>query len=261
MNDLFLIAGPCIIEDKETAFNIAAEVKSICDSLGIKYIFKGSYKKANRSRVDSFTGIGTVLALSILKDIKEKFNIPVLTDVHEAADCETVAPYVDYLQIPAFLCRQTDLLVAAGKTGKGINIKKGQFMSPEAMKFAIDKVMFTGNKNIWLTERGTTFGYDSLVVDITSIPRMKKLGVPVVVDCTHSVQRPNQTIGITGGDPELIETICLAAVAAGTDGLFLEVHPKPSTAKSDAASMLKLDKLEAILQKSVSIRKVLQISE
>jgi 2-dehydro-3-deoxyphosphooctonate aldolase (KDO 8-P synthase) len=259
MQELFLIAGPCVLEDKHIAENIAKEVSAICNSLGIRYIFKASFKKANRTRIDSFTGIGTVTALMAINDIGQKFGIATLTDVHESGDCEVVAPYVDYIQIPAFLCRQTDLLIAAGKTGRGVNIKKGQFLSPEAMAFAVEKVRSTGNNQIWLTERGSTFGYESLVVDITSIPRMQKIGTPVIVDCTHSVQRPNQVTGITGGDPELIETLCLASVAAGADGLFLEVHPDPSSAKSDAASMLKLDNLEAILNKCVAIRKVLDI--
>lgn len=257
MKNFFLIAGPCIIEDPTICTTIAERVSDICKELGIDYIFKASYKKANRTSIESFTGIGMYQALDILKMIGEKFKIPVITDVHETNECEIAAQYVDYLQIPAFLCRQTDLLMAAGRTGKGVNIKKGQFLSPEAMQFAVNKVKSTGNNNIWVTERGSTFGYDSLVVDFTSIPRMKKIGVPVVVDCTHSVQRPNQLSGITGGDPELIETICLAAVATGADGLFLEVHPDPSQAKSDAASMLQLDDLYPILKKCMAIRKVL----
>jgi 2-dehydro-3-deoxyphosphooctonate aldolase (KDO 8-P synthase) len=257
MKNFFLIAGPCIIEDEAICHTIASKVSEICKELEIPYIFKASYKKANRTSIDSFTGIDMKEALEILDNIRKDFKVHVITDVHESQDCEIVAQYVDYLQIPAFLCRQTDLLIAAGKTGKGINIKKGQFLSPEAMKFAVEKVKSTGNNNIWLTERGTTFGYDSLIVDFTSVPRMKKIGFPVVVDCTHSVQRPNQVTGITGGDPELIETICYSAVAAGADGLFLEVHPDPSIAKSDAASMLKLDELYPILKKCVAIRKVL----
>ena len=254
MKPLFLISGPCAIEDRAIAFQIARKVKSITEKLGISYIFKGSYKKANRSRLDSFTGIEKQTALEILRDIGQELEIPVLTDVHESWECEEVAHYVDYLQIPAFLCRQTDLLIAAGKTGKGVNIKKGQFVSPEAMQFAREKVLSTGNENIWLTERGTTFGYESLVVDITGIPRMQAFGGIVVMDCTHSVQKPNQTSGITGGDANMIETLCLASVAAGVDGLFIETHPAPHTAKSDAASMLQLDKLEAILTKAQKIR-------
>jgi len=254
MSDFTLIAGPCVIEDKDTCFLIAENVKAICSRLGINYVFKASYKKANRTRIDSYTGMDFKEAFEILKLVKTQFNIPIITDVHETADCEMAAKYVDILQIPAFLCRQTDLLIAAGKTGKTINIKKGQFLSPEAMWFAMEKVKSTGNEDIWLTERGTTFGYDSLVVDITSVPRMKKLGAKVIVDCTHSVQRPNQGTGITGGDPEMIETISLAATAVGADGLFLEVHPDPEKAKSDMASMLKLDRLEAIMVKCMGIR-------
>jgi 2-dehydro-3-deoxyphosphooctonate aldolase (KDO 8-P synthase) len=256
MNPLFLISGPCAIEDRDTAFLIAEKVKSITQKLGITYIFKGSYKKANRSKLDSFTGIDKQEALQILKDIGQEFQIPVLTDVHESWECEEVAQYVDYLQIPAFLCRQTDLLIAAGETGKGVNIKKGQFVSPEAMQFAREKVLSTGNKNIWLTERGTTFGYESLVVDITSIPRMQAFGGTVVMDCTHSVQKPNQTSGITGGDAKMIGTLCLASVAAGVDGLFIETHPEPARAQSDAASMLPLDQLEEILSKAQQIRAI-----
>jgi 2-dehydro-3-deoxyphosphooctonate aldolase (KDO 8-P synthase) len=257
MQNFFLIAGPCIIEDQNTCDTVANRVSDICNELGIEYTFKASFKKANRTSKDSFMGIEMIEALEILKQIGVKYKIPVLTDVHESFECEIAARYADILQIPAFLCRQTDLLMAAGRTGKVINIKKGQFLSPEAMKFAVDKVRSTGNKNIWVTERGSTFGYDSLVVDFTSVPRMKKIGIPVVVDCTHSVQRPNQLTGITGGDPEMIETICLAAVATGADGLFLEVHPDPSKAKSDAASMLQLDELYPILKKCVSVRKAL----
>lgn len=255
MTDFFLIAGPCVIENREICFRIAKEINSICNDLRIRYIFKASYKKANRSRLDSFTGIEKSEALKILMDIRNKLSIPVITDVHESYECEEVAQYVDYLQIPAFLCRQTDLLLAAGNTGKGVNIKKGQFLSPEAMKFAYEKVKSTGNKQIWLTERGTTFGYESLIVDFTSIPRMKKISDTVIVDCTHSVQRPNQVSGVTGGDPELIETMCVAAIAAGATGLFIETHPDPKNAKSDSASMLHLDRLESILKKCVAIDK------
>ncbi|MEZ4771918.1 MAG: 3-deoxy-8-phosphooctulonate synthase [Bacteroidia bacterium] len=254
MKPLFLIAGPCAIEDRHTPMEIAREVKAITDRLGITYIFKGSYKKANRTKLDSFTGIDKPEALEILRNIREETGVPVLTDVHETWECAEVAQYVDYLQIPAFLCRQTDLLIAAGETGKGVNIKKGQFLSPEAMQFAVEKVRSTGNEQIWLTERGTTFGYDSLVVDMTAIPRMQKTGCPVVMDCTHSVQRPNQTAGITGGDAAMIGTLCLAAIAAGTDGLFIETHPDPSRAKSDAASMLRLDLLEELLTRAVKVK-------
>ncbi len=260
MNSLFLISGPCAIEDEQVAFHIAREVKAITDRLGMTYIFKGSYKKANRTKLDSFTGIDKETALSILQDIGQELQIPVLTDVHESYECEEVAKYVDYLQIPAFLCRQTDLLLAAGRTGKGVNIKKGQFMSPEAMRFAWEKVKSTGNDHIWLTERGTTFGYESLVVDMTSIPRMQAFGAKVVMDCTHSVQQPNQTSGITGGDASLIGTMAKAAVAAGADGLFIETHPNPAAAKSDAASMLPLEQLAPLLEQVHRI-KALELSK
>lgn len=258
MSNLFLIAGPCAIEEEETAYLIANKVKGLCDQFGIDYIFKGSYKKANRSRLDSFTGIDKNEALSILKAVSDDLNIPNITDVHESYEPEMVAEYVSHLQIPAFLCRQTDLLIAAGKTNCTVNIKKGQFLSPEAMVFALDKVKSTGNDKVWLCERGTTFGYSDLIVDATSIARMKEHGAPVVMDCTHSVQKPNQTSGVTGGDPRMIETIALSAVATGADGLFMEVHPNPSNAKSDPHTMLQLDKLEGILEKCVRIREALK---
>lgn len=254
--NFFLIGGPCVIECKETALQIAEHLNNICKKLNITYIFKGSYNKANRTRIDSFRGLEAEQSLEILRFVGNKLKVPVLTDVHESTECELVAQYVDYLQIPAFLCRQTDLLLAAGRTGKGINIKKGQFLSPEAMGFAKEKVVSTGNDKIWLTERGTTFGYESLVVDMTAVPRMQKFA-KVVMDCTHSVQRPNQTSGITGGDPQLIETIALAATAAGADGLFIEAHPNPASALSDSGSMLQLDRVESILTKCVAIRSAL----
>ena len=257
MDKMFLIAGPCAIEERETAFFIAEKVKDICDRLDIHYIFKGSYRKANRTRLDSFTGIGDDLALEILKDVGEHFNIDTITDIHESYEAEKVAKYVNHIQIPAFLCRQTELLLAAGKTGLPINIKKGQFLSPEAMQFALDKVYSTGNKNAFLCERGTSFGYSDLIVDATSLTRMKRLGAPVVMDCTHSVQKPNQNTGITGGDPEMIEIMALTAAVNGADGLFIETHPEPHRAKSDAQTMLKLDKLEDILEKVIRIRKTL----
>lgn len=258
MSNLFLIAGPCAIEEEETAYLIANKVKGLCDQFGIDYIFKGSYKKANRSRLDSFTGIDKNEALRILKAVSDDLNIPNITDVHESYEPEMVAEYVSHIQIPAFLCRQTDLLIAAGKTNCTVNIKKGQFLSPEAMVFALDKVKSTGNDKVWLCERGTTFGYSDLIVDATSIARMKEHGAPVVMDCTHSVQKPNQTSGVTGGDPRMIETIALSAVATGADGLFMEVHPNPSKAKSDPHTMLQLDKLEGILEKCVRIREALK---
>lgn len=257
MKKFFLIAGPCAIEDRDTAFAIAREVKRICYELDIHFIFKGSYEKANRSKLDSFTGIDKYEALDILKEVRETLAIENITDVHESDEPKEVSRYVTHLQIPAFLCRQTKLLTAAGESGCTINIKKGQFLSPEAMKFAVEKVEATGNKKVWVCERGTTFGYNDLIVDATSIYRMKKIGVPVVMDCTHSVQKPNQTSGVTGGDPELIEAIALQAVANGADGLFMEVHPEPHTAQSDPYTMLKLDRLEPILKKCMKIRAAL----
>jgi 2-dehydro-3-deoxyphosphooctonate aldolase (KDO 8-P synthase) len=253
--NFFLIAGPCVIEDEQSPFEIAQKIKLISDKLEIPFIFKASYKKANRSRIDSFTGIGDEKALRIINKIGDKLNIPVLTDIHTEQEAQLAANYVDVLQIPAFLCRQTDLLVAAAKTGKFVNIKKGQFLSAEAMKFAIDKVRESGNDNIAVTERGTTFGYHDLVVDYRGIPIMQKLGVPVILDCTHSLQQPNQKKGITGGQPELIETIARAGIAVGVDGIFIETHPNPQNAKSDGANMLHLEHLENLLKKLVKIRK------
>lgn len=253
----FLLAGPCVIEGEEMAMEIAEKIKAITEKLGIPYIFKGSYRKANRSRVDSFTGIGDEKALSILKKVSSTFNIPVVTDIHESVEAAKVAEYVDVLQIPAFLCRQTELLVAAAKTGKVVNIKKGQFLSAESMQFAAQKIIDSGNNNVMLTERGSTFGYNDLVVDYRGIPIMKKTGFPVVMDVTHSLQKPNQTSGVTGGQPELIETIAKAAIAVGADGLFIETHPTPATAKSDGANMLPLDQLEGLLTKLVALRKAL----
>lgn len=256
---LFLLAGPCAIEDYDTPFEIAKHVKKICDKLGIDYIFKASYKKANRSKLDSFNGIGDKTALEIIQQVGKELQIGTITDVHESYEPEIAAKYVTHLQIPAFLCRQTDLLIAAGKTGCGINIKKGQFLSPEAMQFPLEKILSTGNKKVWLCERGVTFGYSDLIVDATSIHIMKQLGAPVVMDCTHSVQQPNKIEGITGGNPNLIEAITLSAIATGADGLFMEVHPNPSEAKSDPHTMLQLDNLEAILKKCMAIRKALNM--
>jgi 2-dehydro-3-deoxyphosphooctonate aldolase (KDO 8-P synthase) len=252
-----LIAGPCAIEDRALSFSIAREVKDICDRLDIEYIFKGSFKKANRSRLDSFTGIGNLEALEILRDIGVELGIETITDIHESPDAALAAQYVDHLQIPAFLCRQTDLLIAAGETGKGVNIKKGQFLSPEAMKWPVQKVQSTGNNKAWVCERGVSFGYSDLIVDATAVARLKTLGVPVIMDCTHSVQKPNRTEGVTGGDPQLIETIALSAVATGADGFFIETHPAPLTAQSDPFTMLELSKLEGILTKAMRIRKAL----
>jgi 2-dehydro-3-deoxyphosphooctonate aldolase (KDO 8-P synthase) len=253
----FLLAGPCVIEGEEMALRIAEKIKTITEKLGIPYVFKGSYRKANRSRVDSFTGIGDEKALGILRKVHETFDIPTVTDIHETTEAKLAAQYVDILQIPAFLCRQTDLLVAAAQTGKIVNIKKGQFLSPEAMRFAAQKVVDSGNHNVMLTERGTTFGYNDLVVDYRGIPIMHQFGFPVVMDATHSLQQPNQTSGVTGGQPQLIETIAKAAIAVGADGLFIETHFDPLHAKSDGANMLPLDQLENLLTKLVRIKAAL----
>ena len=255
-NNFILLAGPCAIEGEDMAFEIAEKINDICDKLKISFIFKGSYRKANRSRIDSFTGIGDEKALNILKSVGEKFNIPTVTDIHSATEASMAAKYVDVIQIPAFLCRQTDILVAAAKTGKTVNIKKGQFLSPESMKFAVNKVRDSGNNNVMITDRGTTFGYQDLVVDFRGIPVMKKNNCPVIMDITHSLQQPNQTSGVTGGKPELIETIAKASIATGVDGLFIETHPNPSVAKSDGANMLRLDLLEGLLTKLVKLKKV-----
>ncbi len=255
--NFFLIAGPCVVENETMPLEIARKIMAITDKLQIPYIFKASYKKANRSRLDSFTGIGDLKGLEAIKNVRDELNIPVLTDVHSPEEARLAAEFVDILQIPAFLCRQTDLLVAAAKTGKVINIKKGQFLSPEAMKYAVQKVLDSGNNKIMLTERGTTFGYQDLVVDYRGIPTMQNLGVPVILDCTHSLQRPNQSSGVTGGQPELIETIAKAGIAVGIDGLFIETHPDTANALSDGANMLPLNLLEELLEKLVKIRKVL----
>ena len=256
-DNFFLLAGPCVIEGEEMALRIAEHIVKVTDRLGIPYVFKGSYRKANRSRLDSFTGIGDEKALKVLEKVRQTFDIPVVTDIHAAQEAEMAAEYVDVLQIPAFLCRQTDLLVAAARTGKIVNIKKGQFLSPEAMRFAAEKVVEAGNDQVMLTERGTTFGYQDLVVDYRGIPEMQSFGYPVILDVTHSLQRPNQTSGVTGGMPQLIETIAKAGVAGGGDGVVLETHQDPSVAKSDGANMLKLDLLEGLLEKLVRIRKSL----
>ena len=256
-DNFFLLAGPCVIEGEEMALRIAEHIVKVTDRLGIPYVFKGSYRKANRSRLDSFTGIGDEKALKVLEKVRQTFDIPVVTDIHAAQEAEMAAEYVDVLQIPAFLCLQTDLLVAAARTGKIVNIKKGQFLSPEAMRFAAEKVVEAGNDQVMLTERGTTFGYQDLVVDYRGIPEMQSFGYPVILDVTHSLQRPNQTSGVTGGMPQLIETIAKAGVAVGVDGLFMETHQDPSVAKSDGANMLKLDLLEGLLEKLVRIRKSL----
>lgn len=251
--NFFLIAGPCVIEDDRSPFAIAENLLAITDKLRIPFAFKASYRKANRSRIDSFTGIGDQEGLEILHQIRAKYGIPVVTDIHSEEDAAMAAPYVDVLQIPAFLCRQTSLLQAAAETGRCVNIKKGQFLAPEAMVHAVEKVNHFGNSNVMLTERGTTFGYQDLVVDFRGIPAMQKNHVPVIVDITHSLQRPNQTSGVTGGNPEMIETIGRAAVAVGCDGIFMETHPNPAIAKSDGANMLRLDLAEDLLTRLVKI--------
>lgn len=255
-NTFFLMAGPCVIEGEAMAMHIAETIVKITDKWKIPYIFKGSYRKANRSRFDSFTGIGDEKALLILRKVRESFDIPVVTDIHSAEEAAMAAEYVDILQIPAFLCRQTDLLIAAARTGKIVNIKKGQFLSPEAMQFAAGKVVESGNHQVMLTERGTTFGYQDLIVDYRGIPQMQSLGFPVVLDVTHSLQQPNQTSGVTGGVPRLIETMARAGIAVGVDGLFMETHPEPSKAKSDGANMLPLHRLDALLGRLVALRQV-----
>lgn len=252
--NFFLMAGPCVIEGEEIALRIAERIVKITDKLQIPYIFKGSYRKANRSRIDSFTSIGDEKALKVLKKVSQEFGIPTVTDIHESDEASMAAEFVDVLQIPAFLCRQTDLLIAAAKTGKTVNIKKGQFLSAGSMKFAVDKILDSGNKNVILTDRGNTFGYQDIIVDYRGIPEMRSFGVPVVMDCTHSLQQPNQANGVTGGKPALIETIAKAAIAVGADGLFIETHPDPANAKSDGANMLQLDLLEGLLEKLLRVR-------
>ena len=257
-NNFFLLSGPCAIESEEMALRIAEKVVKITDALKIPYIFKGSFKKANRSRIDSFTGIGDEKALKILKKVSDTFGIPTVTDIHEISDAEKAAEYVDVLQIPAFLVRQTDLVVAAAKTGKVVNLKKGQFMSPAAMKHAVQKVKDAGRDKAWITDRGTMFGYQDMVVDFRGIPEMREFA-PTILDVTHSLQQPNQTIGVTGGRPEMIETIARAGIVNNVDGLFIETHFDPAKAKSDGANMLHLDNLEKLLQNLVEIRKVANI--
>ena len=254
--NFFLIAGPCVVESEELIMEVADKVSAICKNLGIPYIFKASYRKANRTSAKSFTGIGDEAALALVKKVGDKFRLPTVSDIHAHEEAAMAAKYIDMLQIPAFLCRQTDLLIAAGETGKIVNVKKGQFLSGPAMKFAVEKIKNTGNEKIMLTERGTTFGYQDLVVDFRNIPWMKEHKVPVVMDVTHSLQQPNQTSGITGGNPQLIGTIAKAAIAAGADGLFIETHPNPAVAKSDGANMLRLDLMEGLLQQLVELRKV-----
>ncbi|HIX23153.1 MAG TPA: 3-deoxy-8-phosphooctulonate synthase [Candidatus Parabacteroides faecavium] len=257
-DNFFLLAGPCVIEGEDMALRIAEKITEITTRLQIPYVFKGSYRKANRSRLDSFTGIGDEKALKILRKVGETFGVLTVTDIHETHEAALAAEYVDVLQIPAFLCRQTDLLVAAARTGKVVNIKKGQFLSPGAMQFAAQKVVDAGNRQVMLTERGTTFGYTDLVVDYRGIPQMQAFGFPVVMDVTHSLQQPNQTSGVTGGMPALIETIAKAAIAVGADGLFIETHPEPAVAKSDGANMLQLDLLEGLLTRLIRIREAIK---
>jgi len=256
-NQFFLFSGPCVVESEEMVFRIAEKIIQITDTLKIPYVFKASYRKANRSRLDSFTGIGDEKALKILGKVREQLKVPVVTDIHTAQEAEMAAEYVDILQIPAFLCRQTDLLIAAAKTNKVINIKKGQFLSPSSMKFAVDKVVESGNKKVMLTERGTMFGYQDLIIDYRGIPEMQQFGCPVILDITHSLQQPNQPSGVTGGKPELIETVAKAGIAVGVDGIFIETHPEPQNAKSDGANMLHLNYLEDLLTKLTNIKKVI----
>jgi 2-dehydro-3-deoxyphosphooctonate aldolase (KDO 8-P synthase) len=253
-DSFFLIAGPCVVESEELVFETAKQLVDITRRLQIPLIFKSSFKKANRTKSSSFTGIGDTIALQILQKASKQFGMPTVTDIHETSDAAMAAEYVDVLQIPAFLCRQTDLLVAAAKTGKFVNIKKGQFLAPEQMEYAVEKVRDSGNDNIILTERGNSFGYQDLIVDYRGIPAMQKFGYPVVLDCTHSLQKPNQALGVTGGMPEMIEAIAKAGIAVGADGLFIETHPEPKRAKSDGANMLPLHQLEDLLEKLIRIR-------
>ena len=259
-NRFFLLAGPCVIEDESSPLFIAETLKNICQKFDIPLVFKGSYRKANRSRLDSFTGIGDEKALKVLQRIGKEFGLPVTTDIHAAEEAPMAAEYVDILQIPAFLCRQTDLLVAAAKTGKTVNIKKGQFLSGEAMGFAVEKVRQSGNNKVMLTERGSMFGYQDLVVDFRNIAVMQKFEAPVILDVTHSLQQPNQSSGITGGQPEMIGLIAKAGIAAGANGLFMEVHPEPKKAKSDGANMLRLDLAEDLLSQLVRIKEAVTAS-
>jgi 2-dehydro-3-deoxyphosphooctonate aldolase (KDO 8-P synthase) len=259
-NSFFLMAGPCIVESGKGAMDIASTISAWCQALAIPYVFKASYRKANRTSASSFTGIGDRKALEILQQIRTQIKVPVVTDIHTAEEAKLAAPYVDILQIPAFLCRQTDLLLAAAETGKIINIKKGQFLSGPAMRYAVEKITNTGNEKVLLTERGTTFGYQDLVVDFRNIPWMQDIGVPVVMDVTHALQQPNQSSGVTGGNPQLIGTLAKAAIATGADGLFIETHPNPSLAKSDGANMLPLNQLQPLLKELINIKKAISIN-
>ena len=253
----FLLAGPCVVESEDLVMEVAGKLKEMTERLRIPFVFKSSYRKANRSRKDSFTGIGDEKALEALAKVRKEFNVPIVTDIHTSQEAAMAAAFVDVLQIPAFLCRQSDLLEAAGETGKFVNVKKGQFLSPEAMEHAVNKVRETGNNKVWITERGTTFGYQDLVVDFRGIPVMRKFA-PVIMDVTHSLQQPNQPSGVTGGRPDLIETIARAAIAVGADGLFIETHPNPSVAKSDGANMLRLELMEEMLERLTRLRVAIQ---
>ena len=253
-NNFLLLAGPCAVESELTTLRVAEKVKALSDKYSIPYVFKASYRKANRSRLDSFSGIGDEEAITILKKVKSEFGLPIVTDIHETQEASMAAELADILQIPAFLCRQTNLLVAAAETGKTVNIKKGQFLSADAMKFSVEKIIQSGNNNVMVTERGNSFGYSDLIVDFTNIPRLKALGVPVILDITHSLQKPNQASGVTGGDPSMIETIAKAGIANNVDGIFIETHPNPAEALSDGANMLQLDLLESLLVKLLRVQ-------
>lgn len=253
-DNFFLLAGPCVVEGEDVVLRTAERIVAVCNKYNIPLVFKASYRKANRTRLDSFTGVGDEDGLKILAKVKAEFEVPLVTDIHAAEEAAIAAEYVDVLQIPAFLCRQTDLLVAAANTGKVVNVKKGQFLSADAMHFAVNKIKESGNQHIMLTERGTTFGYQDLIVDYRGIPTMQSFDVAVILDCTHSLQQPNQTSGVTGGNPEMIETVARAGIAVGVDGLFIETHPDPATAKSDGANMLHLDLLDGLMEKLTKLR-------
>jgi len=255
--NFLLIAGPCVVESEEVVLETADHLKKLSVKYQIPFVFKSSYRKANRSKGDSFSGIGDIKALKILAEVRKKYSVPVITDIHNPNEAEMAAEYVDILQIPAFLCRQTDLLVAAAATGKWINIKKGQFLSGSSMRFAVEKVMESGNSKILLTDRGNMYGYQDIVVDFRNIPIMKQIGVPVIMDITHSLQQPNQEHGVSGGRPEMIETLGKAAISVGADGIFIETHPNPAVAKSDGANMLKLSEMDKLLNKLVALRKTI----
>lgn len=257
-NNFFLIAGPCVVESEELIFEVAEKVSGVCKKLKIPYIFKSSYRKANRTSASSFTGLGDETALMMIKKVGDYFSIPTITDIHAHEEAALAAKYVDVLQIPAFLCRQTDLLISAAQTGKIVNVKKGQFINGDSMKFVVEKIQKAGNEKVMLTDRGNTYGYNDLIVDFRNISIMKTHGVPVIMDCTHSLQEPNQSSGVTGGNPKMIETIAKAAIAVGADGLFIETHPNPAVAKSDGANMLKLDLLEELLTKLLKIREAIE---